>query len=231
MGFRRFCRADRSYSGHGSFKVRELFQSHKMSSVKTSLWAFAGAPSAMGPDSNLTATSTLYASDALENLPASFPGACHDFMPQFTNLAAPARLLSLPHCKMSARWNTSEDARLLAAVEEHGETNWDLVAQIVGGNRTSSECAHRWHRVLDPKIDKRPWSEAEDQKLLRFVSQTLSEHGDKSWTRIAAEMGSRCDIQCQFRYLYLVRKSQGNAPVIFPASAADPVLPLPTLHD
>jgi hypothetical protein len=61
--------------------------------------------------------------------------------------------------------------------------------------------------VIDPKIDKSNWSEEEEQKLIRLVS----EHGDKSWTRIAAEMGSRSDVQCRFRYKFWARKAQRTA--------------------
>jgi hypothetical protein len=140
------------------------------------------------------------------------------------DFAVSAALFPQTRRKKSNRWNPADDLKLLGAVEEHGSANWALVSQVVGGDRTRSQCAQRWHRVLDPKIDKSNWSHQEEQKLIDLVAA----HGDKSWTKIAANMGSRCDVQCRFRYKFLLRKAEGVPSAVRPISAPDSVLPLPS---
>ena len=73
------------------------------------------------------------------------------------------------------------------------------MAQFVGNSRTKAQCCQRWSRGLDPKISKIQWTREEDQKLLDLVAQ----YGQKSWTKIAAEFGNRCDVQCRYRYKQL----------------------------
>jgi hypothetical protein len=56
------------------------------------------------------------------------------------------------------KWSPSEDAVLLAAIEEVGK-NWRRVCERVEG-RTDSQCRERWTNVLDPRLlDKRVWGE------------------------------------------------------------------------
>ena len=117
--------------------------------------------------------------------------------------------------RKARRWTTEEDQRLVNAVQLHGTENWPLVASCVGGNRTRSQCSQRWHRVLDPKISKCNWSREEEEKLLRAVDS----FGNKAWTRIAAEMGNRCDVQCRFRYNFLKKKAKESGTLIQPISA------------
>jgi hypothetical protein len=108
-----------------------------------------------------------------------------------------------------APWSPAEDARLQQAVEEHGMNNWHLIATAVGGDRTKAQCAQRWTRGIDPKIDKRNWSFEEEQKLIELVRI----HGSRSWTKIADAMGNRTDVQCRHRWQQLVKKSDGTGQV------------------
>jgi hypothetical protein len=57
----------------------------------------------------------------------------------------------------------------------------------------------RWSRGLNPSISKSPWSAEEDAKLLTLVTKL----GTKSWTRIASDLGKRCDVQCRYRFKQL----------------------------
>lgn len=56
-------------------------------------------------------------------------------------------------------WSAAEDARLRAAVNEHG-LRWVLVAQKVQ-TRNGDQCAKRWNEKLDPKLDHSPWTPEE----------------------------------------------------------------------
>ena len=114
-------------------------------------------------------------------------------------------------------WNSQEDQRLLFAVHKHGVENWTLVAQFVGGGRTRSMCSQRWIRVLDPRISKSQWTPEEEQKLVKLVGI----YGEKSWMRVATELGNRSDVQCRYRYMQIqkgmVSDKQEVVPQAIPA--------------
>jgi hypothetical protein len=117
--------------------------------------------------------------------------------------------------KKPVRWTMQEDERLLTAIQMHGTDNWPLIAAFVGGHRTRSQCAQRWHRGLDPKLLKCNWTREEEQKLIDSVRI----HGNKAWTRIATDLGNRSDVQCRFRYRFLCKKASEVNAEVAPISA------------
>jgi hypothetical protein len=110
----------------------------------------------------------------------------------------------IPDLKIQSRrksnaWTPCEDMRLLAGLHRFGLSAWGSIARFVGNNRTKAQCCQRWCRGLDPRISKTPWTASEDEKLRDLVER----FGRKQWTRIAKEMGNRCDIQCRYRFSQL----------------------------
>ena len=101
--------------------------------------------------------------------------------------------------KKTRTWTSNEDQRLILGVHKHGLENWNAVSQFVGFGRSRSQCSQRWLRVLDPRISKNPWSPEEETKLQQLVNR----YGEKSWTRIASEMGNRSDVQCRYHFRQL----------------------------
>lgn len=146
-------------------------------------------------------------------------------VPKAVPIALPATVPG--YRKKARRWTKEEDDRLAAAVQVHGTENWPLVATYVGGDRTRSQCSQRWHRCIDPKIEKCNWSREEEQKLIEAVQS----HGNKAWTRIAAEMGNRSDVQCRFRYKFLLKKAKEMGTDIQPISAPMAVTHAMATHD
>jgi hypothetical protein len=135
--------------------------------------------------------------------------------------------------KRPTHWTTEEDERLLAAIKAIGTDNWPAVAAAVGG-RTRSQCAQRWHRCLDSNLEKRNWTFEEEQKLLEAVGSL----GDKAWTRVAAAVGRRSDVQCRWRYKFLAKKAEEAGTEIRPISplaavrqAGDPAVASGLLND
>jgi hypothetical protein len=53
----------------------------------------------------------------------------------------------------TARWTSVEDSKLKNAVQTHSCKNWGAIASLVSG-RGRNQCYFRWHRVLDPNIDR-----------------------------------------------------------------------------
>jgi hypothetical protein len=108
-------------------------------------------------------------------------------------------------------WVCEEDNRLLAGVRRFGlgpDPPWSAIAAFVGNGRTRSQCSQRWIRVLDPRISRAPWTLAEDRALLRLIDA----HGQKSWMKIATEIGNRSDVQCRYRYAQLQREGAEARP-------------------
>ena len=109
----------------------------------------------------------------------------------------------------SRRWTTEEDHLLTTAIQEHGTTNWPAVAAYVGNGRTRAQCSQRWNRVLNPAINKNNWTKEEEDKLMQCVAQ----FGNKAWTRVAQQLGGRCDVQCRFKYNYIMKKNPQQADI------------------
>lgn len=124
--------------------------------------------------------------------------------------------------KKTQQWTQLEDTRLLAALHRYGMDNWNVVAQFVGRGRTRSQCSQRWQRGLDPKISRSHWSKEEEEKLLMLVEKL----GDRSWIRIANQMGNRSDVQCRYRYLQMKKESQdeGGKVKVVASEPARPVI-------
>ena len=103
--------------------------------------------------------------------------------------------------KKTRTWSAYEDQRLVAGVYKYGLDNWPMVAAFVGNGRTRAQCTQRWARGLNPKICKKHWTPAEDEQLKRLVQA----YGEKAWTKIAAALGNRSDVQCRYHYRQLVK--------------------------
>ena len=108
--------------------------------------------------------------------------------------------------KKTQQWSKVEDIRLIAALHRYGADNWSLVATFVGNNRTRSQCSQRWFRGLDPRISRSHWSKEEEEKLLQLIEI----YGDKSWIKVAGELGNRSDVQCRYHYLQLQKEKGKN---------------------
>ena len=96
----------------------------------------------------------------------------------------PGRKLK-PHKKRA--WSRQEDARLLAAVEAFGASNWDELATHIG-TRSGKQCRERYHNILDPNIYRGEWTEEEDMIIMR-QHRIYGNH----WAKIARHLNGRTD--------------------------------------
>ncbi|KAL6523346.1 hypothetical protein OROGR_016949 [Orobanche gracilis] len=95
----------------------------------------------------------------------------------------------LGHTKLCARghWRLHEDAKLRELVAHFGPQNWNLIAETLQG-RSGKSCRLRWYNQLDPRINRRAFSEEEEERLL--AAHDL--YGNK-WAMISRLFPGRTD--------------------------------------
>ncbi|TKY69665.1 Transcription factor MYB44 [Spatholobus suberectus] len=93
------------------------------------------------------------------------------------------------HSKLCARghWRPAEDAKLKELVALYGPQNWNLIAEKLEG-RSGKSCRLRWFNQLDPRINRRAFSEEEEERLV----QAHRIYGNK-WAMIARLFPGRTD--------------------------------------
>ncbi|KAJ6377713.1 hypothetical protein OIU78_028025 [Salix suchowensis] len=90
---------------------------------------------------------------------------------------------------MSSRghWRLAEDEKLRELVEQYGPHNWNSIAEKLQG-RSGKSCRLRWFNQLDPRINRSPFTEEEEERLLACHRI----HGNK-WAVIAKQFPGRTD--------------------------------------
>ncbi|XP_039046383.1 transcription factor MYB52-like isoform X2 [Hibiscus syriacus] len=90
---------------------------------------------------------------------------------------------------MSSRghWRPAEDERLCELVERYGPHNWNAIAEKIQG-RSGKSCRLRWFNQLDPRINRSPFTEEEEERLL--TAHRI--HGNR-WAVIARLFPGRTD--------------------------------------
>jgi hypothetical protein len=119
-------------------------------------------------------------------LPGRKSGQCHH---RWATILNPATGQTM------ARWTTEEDEKLIDAVTECGCNNWVRVAALVPC-RTRKQCRRRWCARLDPDINTCKWTEEEDAKLTKAVTEFCND-----WVRVAALVPGRTNDQCRHRWV------------------------------
>ncbi|GER45840.1 myb domain protein 105, partial [Striga asiatica] len=84
-------------------------------------------------------------------------------------------------------WKPSEDAKLRELVALYGPQNWKTIAENLEG-RSGKSCRLRWHNQLDPKINKRAFTEEEEERLM----EAHRAYGNK-WALICRLFPGRTD--------------------------------------
>ncbi|OEL26485.1 Transcription factor MYB44 [Dichanthelium oligosanthes] len=84
-------------------------------------------------------------------------------------------------------WRPGEDEKLRQLVEQYGPQNWNSIAEKLEG-RSGKSCRLRWFNQLDPRINRRPFTAAEEERLL----QAHRAHGNR-WALISRLFPGRTD--------------------------------------
>lgn len=85
-------------------------------------------------------------------------------------------------------------------VSKYGTDNWELISQWIG-TKNVRQCHDRWFYYLSPEINKNPWTEEEDQRLIQ-----LSNQYGRRWVQIAKHFEGRTDTQIKNRMKVLQRR-------------------------
>ncbi|KAG9451359.1 hypothetical protein H6P81_011324 [Aristolochia fimbriata] len=84
-------------------------------------------------------------------------------------------------------WRPAEDTKLKELVALYGPQNWNLIAEKLEG-RSGKSCRLRWFNQLDPRINRRAFTEEEEERLM--AAHRL--YGNK-WAMIARLFPGRTD--------------------------------------
>ncbi|KAI3921164.1 hypothetical protein MKX01_036143 [Papaver californicum] len=84
-------------------------------------------------------------------------------------------------------WRPAEDEKLRELVERYGPHNWNAIAEKLQG-RSGKSCRLRWFNQLDPTINRTPFTDEEEERLL----QSHRIHGNR-WAVIARLFPGRTD--------------------------------------
>ncbi|CAL8094782.1 unnamed protein product [Prunus armeniaca] len=90
------------------------------------------------------------------------------------------------HCARG-HWRPAEDSKLKELVALYGPQNWNLIAEKLEG-RSGKSCRLRWFNQLDPRINRRAFTEEEEDRLM----QAHRVYGNK-WAMIARLFPGRTD--------------------------------------
>ncbi|XP_051127283.1 transcription factor CSA-like [Andrographis paniculata] len=93
-----------------------------------------------------------------------------------------------------SHWTLGEDAILINLVRRHGPGSWDYIASHFRG-RTGKSCRLRWINQLNPEVNRLPFSEDEQAKILELQK----EFGNK-WSAMAKHFPGRTDNQLKNQY-------------------------------
>ncbi|THC87410.1 hypothetical protein EYZ11_013144 [Aspergillus tanneri] len=107
-------------------------------------------------------------------------------------------------------WTTEEDMilrREVGKAQASGRNiSWHEIAAFLPG-RTNKDCRKRWYGTTAAKVNKGPWTEAEDERLIKAIKQ----HGTK-WAIAASVVGSRLPDQCSKRWSHAINPEIDHSP-------------------
>mmetsp|Transcript_12489 Transcript_12489/g.23179 ORF Transcript_12489/g.23179 Transcript_12489/m.23179 type:complete len:565 (-) Transcript_12489:99-1793(-) len=104
-------------------------------------------------------------------------------------------------------WKKHEDEILIKMMNQPGVQGWSQISREIPG-RTPKQCRERWSLSLDPTINRSPWTEEEDDKLLEMHKKYGS-----AWAEIRHWFNGRTENAVKTRYNCLVRAMKRDSTI------------------
>ena len=100
------------------------------------------------------------------------------------------------------QFTTEEDLRLVKLIQKYGTGNWKFISSQMG-KRNVRQCKDRWENYLSPYLNKKEWTEEENQILI----QKYKEFGSR-WKEIATFFANRTQINVRNQVLRLIKEGK-----------------------
>ncbi|KAI4328459.1 hypothetical protein L6164_020812 [Bauhinia variegata] len=186
-----------NYAAVSSSQESYACKSFDMNQNGSTSWTFPFMRDSLGrnfeeqPNSDVLEGKASDCSDGVgeNNEKMNHSGSHNEENPNENSAASGSKEADTGQSKLCARghWRPAEDSKLKELVALYGPQNWNLIAEKLEG-RSGKSCRLRWFNQLDPRINRRAFTEEEEERLM----QAHRIYGNK-WAIIARLFPGRTD--------------------------------------
>lgn len=105
------------------------------------------------------------------------------------------------------KFSKEDDTLLYNYVKEFGEDNWSKIAKFIP-SKTPKQCKDRWSCYINPNLNNAPWTDEEDEEIIRLFKLIGSKWSVMSKSQV---LSSRLPNKIRFRFLKLQRLDRSKA--------------------
>ena len=107
-------------------------------------------------------------------------------------------------------FTAAEDALIIKLRKKKPDAPWSAIAKRIKG-KTAKQCNDRYNKHLKQAKNTSPWTEEEDERLLKLASEN-----GHNWVIVSKLMGTRSNIESKNRWTVLERMHKNGKKSIEP---------------